>query len=287
MNVIHASNDRSPAKEIINVGAQGVSGARYLLEGFRLLTKKGLRRYALIPIAINLALFVLLTYFFLRLGSDWISSLNTNAQTSQEAITSFSWAYAFWSSAKGLLIWIAWIITGLVLFIAYGFSFNIITNVLAAPFYGLLAEKTEYYLAGTKPPPEEILPMIARVFFRELQKLWYFLSRGLLVFILLLIMSFAPIVNIAVPVLAFLWAAWCLSVQYIDYPADNHRVSFSKLRHLLGKIRWSALSFGSLLTLLAGIPLVNVFVFPAAVAGGSALWVAQRESMSFESAGLK
>lgn len=253
---------------------QSVSGAGFLLEGFRLLTRKGLRRYALVPVLINLLLFIVLSIVFYRLGTSWLATMASPIQPELAQ----DWLSGLWMSARVILLWLAWIIGGLLFFIAYGFSFNIITNILAAPFYGLLAEKTELYLAGTQAPEEPIAAMTIRVLWRELQKLWYFFSRGVLVFILLLILGFIPLVNFAVPVLGFLWAAWCLCVQYIDYPADNYRVPFAQLRQELKQIRVSALSFGSLLTLFAGLPLVNIFAFPAAVAGGTAMWVAHRDA---------
>src|SRR5690606_38493598 len=79
------------------------------------------------------------------------------------------------------LDWFAWLLWPLVAFIfliVYGYSFNIITNFLAAPFFGLLAEKIEAQLTGTAPPDEPWSQLIPRTLQRETIKLWYFISRG-------------------------------------------------------------------------------------------------------------
>ena len=64
-----------------------------------------------------------------------------------------------------------------------------------------------------------------------------------------------------------------MALQYVDYPADNHRVSFPALRRGLGARRLSAFGFGLPVALLAMVPVVNLFVVPAAVCGATAYWV--------------
>lgn len=184
-----------------------------------------------------------------------------------------------WSWLDGIKSTIAWIISVLSAFIAiilYGYSFSVITNIIAAPFYGVLAERVEEHLTGDAPPSESIVSMIIRTVGRELVKLWYFISRGFLVFIAAFILGFIPLAQFFVPILLFLWAAWSMAIQYSDYCADNNQIQFTQFREGLAEKRFSAWGFGSLVFIGSTIPLLNIFVLPAAVAGGTILWVKEQ-----------
>jgi len=63
-----------------------------------------------------------------------------------------------------------------------------------------------------------------------------------------------------------------MCIQYVDYPADNDGVNFRKTIEKLKTRRTQSLIFGSLVTVLIGIPLLNLIVMPAAVAGATLFW---------------
>jgi CysZ protein len=104
-------------------------------------------------------------------------------------------------------------------------------------------------------------------------KLWYFLSRSLLVGLGLFFLAWIPLVNLLVPLLALLWGAWVMTLQYVDYPADNHQLPFTHLRRQLKQQRFSTTGLGSTIMLGSMIPVINIFVMPIAVAAGTLLWV--------------
>ncbi|MDX5297659.1 MAG: sulfate transporter CysZ, partial [Gammaproteobacteria bacterium] len=143
--------------------------------------------------------------------------------------------------------------------------------------YGYLAELTERRLTGQALDDDgdwrQILRDIPRVMGRELQKLAYYLPRALL----LLVLGFIPVVNLVVVVLWFLFNAWMMALQYIDYPADNRKVPFAQVRAVMGRARLTTFGFGLPIALLAMVPVVNLVLMPAAVCGGTAYWVAQRQ----------
>ena len=64
-----------------------------------------------------------------------------------------------------------------------------------------------------------------------------------------------------------------MAIQYIDYPFDNHKISFITMRDALKQRRGKCLSFGALVTLFSAIPVVNLFVMPVAICGATAMWV--------------
>lgn len=239
------------------------NGLTYLTRGAAILTKPGIKRYVLVPITANIIVFLLLT-------TALISSYGSLNQWLANLLSS-DWSWLQWI-LNIVAVFISAIIILLIL-IAYGVSFNLITNFIAAPFYGLLAEKVEKQMHDVEFPEESFGHMAIRTLGRELTKLWYFISRGIPIVLGLFLLSFIPIVNLIAPILGILWGVWMMTLQYADYSADNHQLSFTQLRQSLKKNKYTNLGFGGGIMLASTIPLVNILIMPAAVAGGTVYWV--------------
>jgi CysZ protein len=234
------------------------SGLSYLGQGSSMLLKPGMKRFVLIPFAANCIVFIILTLSLISHFSslqDWFTGL----------FPSWSWISYLVAFLTGLFIFFVLLI--------YGYSFTVLTNIIAAPFYGRLAEKLEESICGKSVPEESITSMILRTLRREMVKLFYFISRGLLVLIGLFMLSFIPLLNLFVPLIALLWGTWVMTLQYIDYPADNHQMPFSTLRERLKQQRMSSVGFGGVIMIASMIPVVNIFIMPIAVAGGTLFWI--------------
>ncbi|WP_396589298.1 sulfate transporter CysZ [Bermanella sp. R86510] len=229
----------------------------YLLKGVQVLFQPGYRKFILVPIVANVLFFIALSIFMVGLFSD-----------------TMSWFMGFIPSWLEFMSYFLWVVFVLVFLIAYGFSFTMITNLFAAPFNGFLAEKIQRDL-GQDVPEVSIAEMIVRSVKREIQKLIYFVWYGLLVMLGLFILSFVPLLNLMAPVIAFMWAAWCMAIQYMDYPADNNLQEFKQLRSDAKKPWVHTYGFGGLTSLLVMVPVVNIFVMPVAVAGGTLLWLSK------------
>lgn len=236
-----------------------ISGARYFARGLRLLLHPQLRWFVLVPIAINCVLFVVLTTVLLQYFShigDWHLPLPEILQFLEKTLK-----------------WVAWFLVVVVLLIAYGYSFNIITNIFAAPFYGVLSQKVEELVTGQPVADEPLIKMIPRTMLRELQKLLYFITRGIFVFLVMLLLGLTFILNFLVPVVGTLWSAWSMAIQYVDYAADNHQTDFAMLRKMLRKRRYSSIGFGGTVMACSMVPFFNIIAIPAAVIGGTLFWV--------------
>jgi CysZ protein len=232
-------------------------GAGYLLKGFSLMNQQGIRRFAYLPMAINIALFSIAIWLGYSQFDSWLNSLMP------------TWL------PEWLLNGIMWIImpifTALVSIIVF-FSFSIIANFLASPFNGPLAEAVEKKLTGQAPPTlawQQIIKDTPSVLWNELKKIKYFL----LWIIPLFILSWIPVVNIAAPVLWFLFSGWMLSLEYHDFPMGNHQLKFPEQRDKLKTQRSLTLGFGLATLAVTMIPIVNFIVIPAAVAGATALYL--------------
>jgi CysZ protein len=233
------------------------SGLHYLLQGLRLLRQPGLRRYVAIPLLISTLCFAGALYG-LEHWLDWLLEHSLGRLPE-------------WLQWLRYLLWPLFAAAA-VLLVFYGFS--LLTNLVAAPFNGMLAEAVEQHLTGQpidtggmRSLAADLVPSILS----ELRKLLYFAVRALPLGILFLV----PVVNVAAPVLWGLFSAWMLVIEYLDYPMANHGLHFSAQRKLLRQRRLLAYGFGGSTLLLTMLPLVNFIAMPAAVAGAAAMWVGE------------
>lgn len=245
--------DSSPPRRRRN---NPVSGALYFLRGFAIVTQPGIRRYVVVPLLINTALFAALAYF----GASWLVGFATGM-------------------LPGWLDFLAWILVpGFVVaaLMAGFYTFNLLANIIAAPFNGLLAEAVEHHLTGRSPPSagggwgaflRELLPTFAA----EVRKLAYVAIRSLPPLALFLI----PVVNVVAPFVWMVLGAWMLAVTYVDYPMANHGIGFAELRARLADRRLLSLGFGGAVVAALAVPVLNFLVIPCAVAGATAMWVEQ------------
>jgi len=195
-------------------------------------------------------------------------------------MVAFSYFQSLLDSAMGyvpewvsFLNWLFYLIFGAIISVLLFYSFSVGINILAAPFMAFLAEKVEEKQTG-KIFDEEltatvVLLIIGRSLQRELQKILYFLPR----FILLLLLSFIPIVNVIAPVLLLLFSCWMLSIQYMDYAFDNNKVKFHDMRMALRTKPLLCWTFGGIVMVGLTIPFFNLFVMPIAVVAATLLWI--------------
>jgi len=122
---------------------------------------------------------------------------------------------------------------------------------------------------------KELIAMIPRTVKRELQKILYYLPRV----IGLLILGLIPGLNIFAAFIWVLFSGWMMAIQYIDYPADNHKMSFPEMRRYLSSHRFTSLGFGMITFGATLVPLLNFFAMPAAVCGAVAFWINEKQAL--------
>ncbi len=215
----------------------------YLFKGLNLLTSTSLRSFILIPVLINLVLYGVA----LTLGYYYISDL----------INQFIPSWLNWLS------WVLWPLFFISFFIAGFFTFTVLANLLASPFYGKLSAKT-LSLVATKlvDGKEQALPQVVSA---EVKRAIYLLTRA----IPLVIISFIPGVNVLAPFLWALFGAWGMALEYCAYPLENAGLLFTDQQQLLKSVRFGALSFGGAAALGLTIPVLNILIAPAAVIGAT------------------
>ncbi|SEG83858.1 sulfate transporter CysZ [Marinobacterium lutimaris] len=240
------------------MSANPVRGASYFMRGLAMLPEPGIRSFVLIPLVINVLLFGGAIWLLINQFGNWIDYM-MNAW-----LPAWEWL--------DFLRYLLWPLLALVILVVVYYSFSIVANFIAAPFNGFLSEMVERKLRGTVSTDEgwaELVKMIPRSLQREVQKLLYYLPRLLV----LLVLSFIPVINLVMPFVWFLFGAWMMSIQYCDYPMDNNKVSFPEMKRLLKSHRFTAVGFGSVVQVGMLIPLVNLLIMPAAVVGATIYWV--------------
>ena len=228
---------------LVKKGNNPLLAIKFFVQGIRLLGEPKLRKFVVIPVFINLILYGIaftLGYFYL---ADMIDQFIPN-----------------W------LQWLRWILWPLfyVTFIITGFfTFTVLANLIAAPFYGMLSAATLTVISGESTMTNEA-PW-AKVITAELKRAAYLGSRA----IPLVILSFIPGINVLAPILWALFGAWGMALEYLAYPLENAGILFSEQRKLIRSIRWGTLSFGGLAAAGLALPVINIIVAPAAVIGAT------------------
>lgn len=233
-----------------------LQGVGFAFNGFSLITQKGIRPFVVIPLLINIVVFSL---------GIWLAKSQFDSLMAQMLAWLPSWL--------AWLEFILWPLFAVVILVAVYYSFTIIANLLAAPFNSLLAERIENKLNGETVPEfkgyKALAGTVVKSLGSETKKIIYMLKW----MPLLLIISIIPVVNFIAPFAWGLYGAWMLSLQYSDYAMANHELFFKDEISLLRKNRAVALGFGGVLTIMMMIPVVNFFVMPVGVAGGTKFWV--------------
>jgi len=230
-----------------------VSAAACVFGAFPLLLRPGVRRYVLVPLAVNVLLFASAIAWGAATVGDLADRLSAR------------WGWAEW------LVWLLWPLFIAVVLLVSFFLFSVIANLLAAPFNGFLAAAVERSLTGRAPEDSgrTLLAELAAGLRAEAIKFRYFLARAIPLLLLFLI----PVVHMAAPAVWALFGAWMLALEYLDYPMGNRGLLFPETRAALGRRRGLALGFGAAVLLLTLVPVINFVAMPVAVAAATRLWV--------------
>jgi len=240
--------------QLINKANNPFIAAGFLLRGIKLLTNPKLRLLILVPILINIVVYSAA----LALGYYYVDML-----IARFIPESLQW-----------LNWILWPLFFISFFIAGFFTFTVLANLIAAPFYGILSAKTLTVISGRAQIVEQ--PLL-RVIAAELKRALYIMTRMLPLFILF----FIPVVNIIASIALSLFGAWCLAMEFMAYPLENEGLLFADQKRLL-KTKWlGALSFGAVTMIGLTVPVLNIIIGPAAVIG-STMYVHEMQEKQVE-----
>lgn len=240
-------------------------GLSYPIRGARMVyvTDRSLMLYAAVPIVLTLVALFSATWGALSYGSEVLSLLW--AEPSAQGVGGMVLGALHW-----LLGWaVAVLLAAAGIFLAVGIS-----NVLVAPFNDALSEQVERHVTGGVNTLGDIrfrLRDAGRTIRLEATKLTLYLGLiGPLFAISLLVPGPGQIAySLGATGISIVYVA----VDYVDWPAARRDWS---VRRRLGLFRMhpgELLGFGVGVWLMLLVPVLNLFFMPAAVAGGTLLFL--------------
>lgn len=242
-------------------------GFSYVPRGFRLLGAPGLRRFVVVPVLVNVVVFVGLFWLGaagFREFLDWLlpEPAATNGASWWEQALAVALVVVQW------LLWPLFLLAGVILMF---YLFTVVANLIGAPFNGMLSARVEQKATGAWPPAVEegpgVLLEAAGSVLAELRKLAYFLTLALPALLLFLV----PVVNVVAPLVWALVGGWILALEYADYPLSNRGIPFTQQRALVKARRARHLGFGLGVLGMTLVPGLNLLAMPTAVIGGTLL----------------
>lgn len=222
-----------------------------------------LRRFILIPLLVNIAIFLIAIASF-----TWLDHLLMSRLTSMLGT-------GWWVP---LLTWVL----GIILFIAFGagmtLSFTFLANLIGGIFFETLSQRTENRLTSNNvsAPEGSLFSMLYRNIREEIKGMLFFL----LVWIGLLAVFFIPVIGqLLFPIVSFVWAAIGMSFEFIGPMAERHGWLFKEKQAFIRQHLIESIALGSSVFLMAMIPVVNLAFMPFAVVAGTR-WLISHDSHS-------
>lgn len=223
-----------------------LAGAGALLAGMQLLLGKAELRVVLWRmIALLFVLMILLST-----GVFWLADYVAG----QWIPDGDSW---YWQ----LLSWLAWLLAVILAMISGIVAYVALGSAVAAPWLDTLAARTER-ICGRSCEENQAA---------WLEQFLHSLVNSIRPFVGLLLWAVAALLCFWMPPLAtVIWVYGgirFLSFELMDTPASRRGWNFSRRKQILNERRWFYFGFSGLATVFLLIPVLNLFVIPAAVVG--------------------
>lgn len=172
-----------------------------------------------------------------------------------------------------LYYFLAFVLTVL-LVVLFFFFWTRVASALASPFNDLLSEKTEELVTGNyRETPFSAIQLIkdsGRAIGHSFKLLGIYLVLLLACLLLLLIPGFG---SALFSVAGWLLSAYMLAYEYLGYPMDRRRFSWSEKRSFIRSRFKTVMGFGLGNLVAASIPFLNLLFIPSAAVGGALLFL--------------
>lgn len=232
-------------------------GFMYLVRGLKmLLSSWGLFRFAIMPLIVNTALFVVFFFSFNTFAyyiSSWVFT-----QTSQE------WYWVILSTVLGVALFAVSILVVLLGFVVVGL-------IVASPFNDLLSAAVEERMTGAVHEMEaSFLVKMALAVKVESRKMLIFV----LIEVALLALNFIPGLGQALFVILNLgFISFSMCYEFAGYTLDRRGYDFGDKRKFIATNLGRSMGFGAAVGITLLIPIVHFLFMPVAVAGGTIMAV--------------
>jgi len=227
-----------------------------------LLSTRGVKRFAVLPLIVNFLVYILVFSLLIWL----ISGINF-------AVGDWS----FWGPVGGWLSSainftlgpLKWIVAIPVMLIMAYFSFTIVGMIIASPFNDMLSARVERALTDSRDDVKLPLMTTGKLMVMGILDGLAILGRELVVIVLVLPFLLVPVVGF-LPL--FFVAAYFSGLGYFDYSMARNNLRNRHKWPVTRNHRWEMLGMGVMMELLFLIPFVNLLIMPLGVVGGTMLY---------------
>lgn len=161
-----------------------------------------------------------------------------------------------------------------------------VASVLSSPFNEIISYKTEELVRGAVHDAPFSLAGVLRDSARSISHSFKILAINVIFLGAGLLLLLIPVVgSLLFTVLGALLSAYLFTYEYLGYPMDRRRFSFAEKRRFLRESLRSTIEFGLGNVAVASIPVLNIFLIPCAVAGGTILFLELHRDRSDASGG--
>jgi CysZ protein len=158
--------------------------------------------------------------------------------------------------------------------VVFFFVFARVASALAAPFNDLISQRTELLVSARfEERPFSVSLLMkdsARAIGHSFRILGWYVVMLVAGLPLLLVPGVGPLLF---SVYSALLSSYMLAYEYLGYPMDRRRYSFADKRAFLRSRFLPVIGFGLGSLAAASIPIINMLFIPAAVAGGTLLFL--------------
>jgi len=229
----------------------------YVLRGALFLWKhRPLWKYAAAPSAISAAVLGLSYVTLYYLARRFLTPLTTEAWYLQA------------------LYYLLLVVLGLLFAVIFFFFFARVASALAAPFNEVISQKTEELVTGSfVETPFSIVQLAGdstRAIVHSFRVLAIYVGLLIVALLLLLVPGIGPLLFSAAGALL---SAYMFAYEYLGYCMDRRRFSFREKQAFLRSHFHAVMGFGLGSVAAATIPIVNLLFIPAAVVGGTLLFL--------------
>jgi CysZ protein len=230
----------------------------YILKGANIIRKnRSLWKYAVAPLIISFALVIAGHFLIYEVFKAFVPDFTISA-----------W---YWKILYYLLVAVVTVAT----LVGFFFLFIIIATTVAAPFNDLLSEKVEQLSIGSRRDEKfsllQLIKDVGRGLGHTFKVLGVYLAGQL---VGLLFLFTVPIIGqLVYTVITLGVASFILSMEFMSYSMDRRRFNFNEKKGFFFSNLRSCMGFGLSGALIASMPIVNLFLIPAAVAGGTLLFL--------------
>lgn len=241
-----------------------------------LLTSRGLKRYAILPLIANIILYVLAVSVFFYFLWNW---------SVYEVKWDFLGPVGRWlAAAVNWMGWLVKLVAAAVALAASFFTFTAVGMALASPLNDILSEKVEMAFVGGRAKMELPLKFTMRAALLSICDSLRTLARQLFYTVLMLPFLFLPVVGF-IPL--FLVGGYFAGFGFLDSAMARNFLRPRHKRLLVGKRFWEVLGFGAAMQALFAIPFLGMLLMPVGVVAGTLLYCGEDWEQLLKNAGVQ